>query len=259
MTTWQSVLSSPAPGGHIAQLYSDRRFLARGVGRWVGDGLRSGEGVAVIATPAHWNAAVREMDRHHVRVATYERRGQLIVRDAAETLAAFMVDGTPDRAKFRETIDTVLGDLQGAGFRTVRAFGEMVDILRRTDVVATFRLEALWNELLVERGIALLCGYSLDTFDRKIYRGLLQQVSGSHSHLIPVEDYARFDRAVERAYEDVFGGGEDATSLRHAFLQHYARPSAMPDAEAAILALREFVPDTADAVIERARRHYAGS
>src|SRR4051812_34201005 len=57
---WQQVLAAPRPGEHIAQLYTDRRFLARGVGRWVGDGLHRGEGVVVITTPLHWRAVVRE-------------------------------------------------------------------------------------------------------------------------------------------------------------------------------------------------------
>jgi len=37
---WQGLLSTPLPGNHVAQLYNDRDFLARAVGRWVGDGLR---------------------------------------------------------------------------------------------------------------------------------------------------------------------------------------------------------------------------
>jgi hypothetical protein len=254
---WQALLTRPAPGEHIAQLYTSREFLARAVGRWVGAGLRQGEGVVVIATPRHWRAILRELDARDVPVESFQRRGQLIIQDAEEALTALMVDRAPDRDRFRAVIGGLVDAVQAAGFRTVRAFGEMVDLLRRADVVATLRLEALWNELLIDRGIALLCGYSLDTFDPRIYRGLLQQVTGSHSHLIPVEDYARLERAVERAYAEVFGGGDDAVNLRRAFLKHYAPPAAMPDAEAAILALREFVPATADALLESARRHYA--
>ena len=33
----------------------------------------------------------------------------------------------------------------------------------------------------------------------------------------------------------------------------------MPDAEAAILAVREFVPSTMSALLETARKHYLGS
>ena len=47
---------------------------------------------------------------------------------------------------------------QAAGDGRVRAFGEMVDLLRRTSLAAALRLEALWTELLDAQGIALVCG-----------------------------------------------------------------------------------------------------
>jgi hypothetical protein len=253
---WQSLLRAPASGQHIAQLYTEHQFLARAVGQFVGDGLRQGDAALVIATPLHWRAILRRLETDDLDVLRLRRRGQLVIRDAEDTLAEFMVDGMPDRERFRAVIGRVIDATRDAGFVRTRAFGEMVDILRRADVTATIRLEELWNELLVERGIALLCGYSLDTFDPRNYRGLLQRVSAVHSDLIPVEDYSKLEEAVDRAYGDVFGDGHDTEALRRAFVQHYAKPVAMPEAAAAILALREFMPASADAVLESARRHY---
>jgi hypothetical protein len=254
--SWQSLLTTPTPGQHIAQLYSARQFLARAVGQFIGDGLRQGDAVIVIATPSHWRAILHRLEASDLDVARFHRGGQLVVRDAEDTLAGFMMNGALDRDRFRAVIGGALDAIRAAGFVRVRAFGEMVDILRRTDLDATIRLEELWNEVLVERGIALLCGYSLDAFDPEIYRGVLQQVSRVHSHLIPIEDYGRLERAVDRAYLEVFGAGRDTDALRRAFVQHYVKPSAMPAAAAAILALREFVPHSADAVLESARRYY---
>jgi hypothetical protein len=255
--SWLDLLTTPAAGQHIAQLYTQHEFLGRAVGTFIGDGLRHGDAAMVISTPLHWRVSLERLDAAGINVKYFQHRGQLRVLDAHETLAEFMVDGKPDRERFRATIGGVIDAMAAAGFTRVRAFGGMVDILRHTDLAATIRLENLWNELLRERDVALLCGYSLDAFDPSIYRGLLQQVSATHSDLIPVDDYARLERAVDRAYVDVFGGGEDARALQHAFLTHYRRPAAMPEAEAAILALREFIPDTADALLERVRRHYA--
>jgi hypothetical protein len=254
---WLDLLTTPVAGQHIAQLYTQREFLGRAVGTFIGDGLRYGDAALVISTSLHRRASLERLEAHGTNVQEFQHRGQLRVLDAHETLAEFMVNGEPDRERFRARIGGVIDVMMAAGFTRVRAFGEMVDILRHTDVAATIRLENLWNELLRERDVALLCGYSLDAFDPQIYRGLLQQVSATHSDLIPVDDYARLERAVDRAYVDVFGGGEDARALQHAVLTHYRRPAAMPEAEAAILALREFIPDTADALLERVRRHYA--
>jgi MEDS: MEthanogen/methylotroph, DcmR Sensory domain len=254
---WFDLLTAPSPGQHIAQLYTQREFLSRAIATFVGVGLRRGDAAVVISTPLHWRASLERLRADGVNVQDFQRRRQLLVRDARTTLATCMVDGAPDRDRFRATIDGAIDETRAAGFTRVRMFGEMVDILRRTDVAATMRLEQLWNELLRDRQVALLCGYSLDAFDPHIYHGLLQQVSATHSDLIPVDDYARLARAVDRAYADVFGGGEDAKALQHAFLTHYRRAATMPEAEAAILALREFIPDTTDALLERARRHYA--
>src|SRR5262249_1514273 len=119
------------------------------------------------------------------------------------------------------------------------------------------RLEELWTGFLTAHGATLLCGHTIDNFDPQSYHGALQQVSSMHSHLVPVEDYARLDRAVKVAYEEIFGAGQDASFLRRAFLTHYRGSAAMPDSEAAILAAREFVPPlTADALLDRVRHHY---
>jgi hypothetical protein len=101
---WQDVLATLRPGQHVAQLYTDRRFLARAVGRFVEDGLRQSDAAVVVATPLHWRATLRELDARHLRVESFQRRGQLVVRDAEEVLAAFMVHGHPDRERFRAVI-----------------------------------------------------------------------------------------------------------------------------------------------------------
>jgi hypothetical protein len=153
-------------------------------------------------------------------------------------------------------VGAVVSAAGAAGFRQVRAFGEMVDLLRRTDLEATARLEALWSDFLAARGMALLCGYSLDPFDPRAYRGLLQQVCTAHSDVVPAEDPDRFRQAVERAYVEVFGPAGDGDGLRRAFVAQYARPAQVPEAVAALLAARQFVPGVGDAILERAGRDY---
>jgi MEDS: MEthanogen/methylotroph, DcmR Sensory domain len=189
-------------------------------------GLQRGEGVLVVATALHRRVMSRRVEGLGLDVQTFQRSGQLLIWDAEETLAAFMVNGVPDRGRFRAVIGQALDALAAAGFPRGRVFGEMVDLL---------------------------------TLDPRSYRGLVQGIVRSHSDVIPAEDYARLDRAVERAYVEIFGSHEEARELRRAFLQHFPRPATMPDAEAAILALREFVPSSADELVASARRYYYAS
>ncbi|MGH7268575.1 MAG: MEDS domain-containing protein [Candidatus Rokuibacteriota bacterium] len=256
LPAWQRFVTAPAPGQHVARLYTDADLFARAVAAFLGEGLRAGDAVLIIATPPHGEKIARCLGDQGLDLDALRRRGQLSVLDAAASLARLLVDGRPDPARFRAVIGAVVDGARTAGFRRVRAFGEMVDLLRRTDLDATIRLEALWNDLLTTRGIALLCGYSVDALDPRVYRGLLQGVCTAHSDLIPVDDPARFQEAVERAYADVFGPAGDGDGLRRAFLAEYARPATMPDAEAAILAAQEFVPSVGDAILERAGRYY---
>jgi hypothetical protein len=184
------------------------------------------------------------------------RRRQVTVLDACETLETLCADAVPDRARFETVIGGAVEASRRAGFDRLRAFGEMMELLRQDGLEAALHLETLWNDLVAASGLTLLCGYRIDALDPQCYQGLLQRVSDVHSRLVPIEDSASLEHAVECAYLDVFGSGRDAAILRRLFLANYPRPSGMPDAQAAILAAHEFVPEAAAALLGRIRYHY---
>jgi hypothetical protein len=255
--SWETLLGAPTAGQHVAELYTDRAFLVDTVSRYAGEALRRGEAALLVMRADHGAAIVRRLGQEGFHVASLVRHGQLTMLDAALTLSRLLERGMPDAPRFDAVIGGMVAAVERAGFPTVRAFGEMVDLLRHTSMAGCLRLETLWSELVSARGIALLCGYSLDVFDSEIYGGLVQQVAAAHSHLVPAPDYARLDHAVDRAYADVFGSETDGRFLRRAFLGHYTRPAAMPDGHAAILAACELVPaETTTALLDRARHHY---
>jgi MEDS: MEthanogen/methylotroph, DcmR Sensory domain len=241
MTTasWESLLDSPVSCDHFVQLYQDDAFLARAVFHYLGAGLAKNEAIIVIATPAH-----RALFTDRLAAAGFdvpELVRQLLVLDAEECLAQFMVNGMPDRVAFATLVKGALEQPPAAGFTSIRLYGEMVDLLWEQSLAATLELEALWKELLADQGVSLLCAYRIDNFNRNVHRGILHRLCHCHSHVIPVEDYERFDRAVARAYAEVFGTAGDGETLQ------------------ALLALREVSSNLADSVLDRARLHYAGS
>jgi hypothetical protein len=256
-STWESLLGAPTPGQHIMQLYTRPDVLVRAVTRYASEGLCRGEAVLLVTRAAHGQAIRRGLTDRGFALEELSRSAQLIVLDATETLESLLVDGGPDRSRFDAVIGRAVEAAAAAGHRPGRAFGEMVDIMRRDSLASTLRLEDVWAEFLTAHPMALVCGYFIDNFDPECHHGLLQWLGAAHSHLVPVEDTARLDAAVEHAYAEVFGAESDAALLRGAFLAAYPRPTAMPDAEAAILAARELVPAAvADALLERARHHY---
>jgi DcmR-like sensory protein len=252
---WETHLRTPAPCDHVIQLYTDDGFLTRAVGEFIGTALQQGEGAVVVATPAHVEAITAAL-RRCVDVVSARERTQLVVLDARSCLSHFMRAGHPDPDLFFTIVGAVLDRVSAAGFPRIRIFGEMVDLLWDQNLPATLELEALWSQVLAARGGSLLCAYRIDNFDRRAHGGVLHQLSRSHSHLVPVEDYARLERAVDRAYHEVFGADSEAGLLREILGQPPAGGPAMPPAQAALLALRNVRSDLADDVLERARRYY---
>jgi hypothetical protein len=87
---------------------------------------------------------------------------------------------------------------------------------------------------------------------------MLPRLGTNHSHLIPVEDYARLGRAVEDALREAVGP-EEARILEGRLLSEYRQAFDMPRAEALLLALRQVDPTVADPVLQRSGELYAAS
>jgi len=259
MTTtpaWQTLYRAPKPCDHFVQLYTDDQFLARGVAEFLSPGFTAGEGAIVIATPAHVDLITAALTERGVRVADALDHGQLVLVDAEECLAKFMIDGMPDADTFSALATRLIEGVRAAGHEHMRLYGEMVNLLWREDLDAAVRLEELWNETLSAQRVTLLCAYAIDNFDRHAHRAVLPDITRVHSHLIPVEDYERLDQAVDRAYTDIFGPEGESEAFRALLLAGSAATAVMPGAEAALLALRGISARTADAVLDRARQHY---
>src|SRR5207249_728960 len=85
----------------------------------------------VIATHAHRAAFARRLTTLGMDVPACVRRGQYVDLDADGCLAAFMVDGAPDRARFFAAVTPHLEHARHAGYERIRLFGEMVALLRQ--------------------------------------------------------------------------------------------------------------------------------
>src|ERR1041384_4263010 len=88
-----SVLSAPADGNHLVHFYEDEAFLFDVVVKYLGAGLDAGDRLVVIATPEHRDAFVQRLQERDVGRAITD--GRLLLLDARETLARFMVHGRP--------------------------------------------------------------------------------------------------------------------------------------------------------------------
>jgi len=172
---------------HFVQFYRDDSHLVREVAGFMEAGLRSVEGAIVIASEAHRRAIEDRLEVVGVDVAAARARRQYVPLDAEETLARFMVNGSPDEVLFMHVVGGIVTRMASAGFR-VRAFGEIVAILwSRGETEAALQLEHLWNKLSQTRRFALYCAYPSAHFAREKDLAGYRHVCAAHKAIIPSE------------------------------------------------------------------------
>ena len=254
---WSGLLASAGPRDHIVQLYQDQQFLNRAVCRFAASAIANGEGVILVPTAAHWEAFRPRLEAEGVNVAAVQAAGQLTVVDADELLPQFMRDTMPDAPVFLGLAEEVISQARGDGlYPKVRWWGEMVNVLwERGNVAASMDLEDQFDRLAREQEIAIFCSFVMDNFNGEVHSRMLPRLGQNHSHLIPVEDYARLERAVADALRETVGADE-ARILEEQLLSRHSSPFQMPRSQALLLSLRETLPLVAEAVLTRSRKLY---
>ena len=124
-----------------------------------------GEPVVVIATATHRDAICARLAATGFDVARVQTSGQVTFLDARETFAALMGDGMPEFKLFQRLVGEALEEIRARQRAPrVRAFAEMVDLLRRDgNSEGALRLEAMWKELGAAQPLSLLCAYGMAT------------------------------------------------------------------------------------------------
>ena len=168
---------------HAVRFYKDSDSLCGIVSDFVSQGFAAHQPAIVIATIAHRAALVRQLQRRGFDTDALQASGQLLLRDAEETLATFMVDGVPNGARFRSAIVPLIQQAcAGRPNCVVRAYGEMVDVLWKAgQTTAATRLETLWNDLARTEAFSLLCGYAMGNFYKD---SAVEEICSHHSHVV---------------------------------------------------------------------------
>jgi hypothetical protein len=181
--------NTPAKGAghfHAVRFYENKASLCRTVADFIGEGLTLGQPGLVIATPVHRDAILQELHSRGVDVDAFQAAEDLLFLDARQVLAAFMVDGMPDEALFTTHLPSALARLgRGRKDCTIRAYGEMVDVLWQDGcTAAAIRLEMLWNQLAMTHDFSLLCGYAMGSFYKDAG---MREVCAQHSHVLAAD------------------------------------------------------------------------
>ena len=245
MASFLDLLASAPSHDHLVQFYTDAALVTASVSAYLAAGLKSGQTVLTIATAAHTRSFDEALAARGVDVQAAKRSKRLIAADADEMMARFMVSGEPDWGRFEAAIGSVLSELQQrSSLATLRAYGEMVDLLwQRGKMSAALRLEAYWNRLLRPRGIPLLCAYKINV---AADAEAVDVVMSVHSGPKPSDQW--LSHCVERALEDSFGA--EAPAVKRAVL---AACPKLPWPQAAVAWAQEHRPAAGSKMAARAR------
>lgn len=256
--SWPQLLDAAQPKEHVLQLYlcRDQSFFGRAVALFAAAGLKKQEGVILVATRPHSDALLPLLESHGVDVPAATARGQLTVLDAEQTLPRFLVRGMPDAGTFKGIAADVIAKVRKAGYRRVRWWGEMVNLLWEAGNVEGFvRLEEMFDDLAREHAIAIFCSVVMDPFDIEVHDISLPGALKTHSHVIPAEHYDRLEQSVNRALDDVLGA-EGGRALRGLMAKSHHPYAHVPAPQAAILWLKRMASDRAGEILAKARRYY---
>jgi hypothetical protein len=179
---------TPPARHHAVQFYGCDESLFSTVSGFVAEGLIAGQPAVLMATQAHRDGIIAALEKRCISVDRARRLGDLLVVDANEMLDLFLVSGMPNEELFEQHVGGVIEQtLKNRNSNTVvRAYGEMVDVLwKRGRTDAAMSLELLWNRLAARYDFALLCGYSMGNFFKRIDQ--FQQVCSQHSHVLETD------------------------------------------------------------------------
>jgi hypothetical protein len=255
--SWRELLASPAPSTHILQVYDSEDFLATAVAFFAAEGLRRGEAVRLTGTPAHLYGIRRALLANGFDADGVTRDGRLQVSDVHQDVAAVMSGNMPNPVRFQAVAGDALEKARAdSRFTGVRWWGEMSNVLHQQgNVRAAMAAEGLGDAAAKKHGISLFCSFLYDKFDARGYEGILKDVCGAHTHVIPADDYARYRLAVTCAVADVAGGISD--SLRQSFASWKGLPCDLPSSQAILFWARETMPQHFDTVLARAKAYQA--
>jgi hypothetical protein len=167
---------------HAVRFYEDDTSLCRIVSTFILEGLALDQPALVIATAPHIACLMDTLRAAAADTDALTRDGNLTLLDARKTLATFMVNGRPNPDFFKATASQALQDLARGRKTTIRAYGEMVDVLWKDgQSAAAIRLEMLWNRLANTHDFSLLCGYAMGNFYKD---ATIEDVCRHHTHVV---------------------------------------------------------------------------
>lgn len=172
---------------HLVRFYDSEESLVESIAQYTAAGLEKGEAVMAVLTGPHRHAVERSLQNLGISAPAFYSRGQLVLHDAEETLAALYVEHALDYERFEGLVATQVGELVER-WPSVRVVGQMTTLLWRDGKHdEAYRLESLWNELRENLIFSLFCAYPREWFCGEDLAAM-EQICGVHDYVVSTPD-----------------------------------------------------------------------
>jgi signal transduction histidine kinase/ActR/RegA family two-component response regulator len=166
--------ASPSVPEHGVIFFDEAGWPPAEIVDFLAQGAIQSHGAAAFVTRPHLDAlqeALRRLGIPSDAVRTF---------DAEDLIDQCTHGGRVDVHAFRPVLERWLGELTSTGGK-VHVYGEIVDMFcRRGESGQAIALEEIWSEVMVERPVALLCGYELSSFRSSDAKEAYLAVCGCH-------------------------------------------------------------------------------
>jgi len=177
---------SSSPVIHSVHFYDQDEALIERLRSIVTSAIDVGNSVLIVASAQHREHLTEVLESRMGDLGELKRQERLNLYDAEETLAKFMVNGSPEPKRFLSSVGELVRKTKQAAWnqqRGLTAFGEMVAILwSQGNQTGALELEALWNDLLNDRAFHLHCAYPRSLFNSDVAG--IQAICAGHSHVV---------------------------------------------------------------------------
>jgi signal transduction histidine kinase/ActR/RegA family two-component response regulator len=168
---------------HRVRFFETEAFPAVRIAAFLRGAISERRAAMAFATRAHIDELTSALEALGVDVRASIARNLLVMCDAMEMARAIGEEKEDRGALFQ----VMVGEpVRAAIARTggVRVYGEIVDVFAHAqEHAAALELEALWDDLLAEGGVELLCGYTLGTFAEANLAEAFDAVCRAHSRV----------------------------------------------------------------------------
>ena len=186
------------PFQHSVQFYETEQYLSSVVSDYLADGIESGESSIVIASPRNRELVAAGLESRGCDVAGSSGCKRIQMMDARETLDRIMSGNSPSPKRFAEVVGGAVEMVRHESRTSVRAFGEMVNILWQDgNREGAIELEELWNDLGKSSSFSLLCAYKISNFESEADARDFSRICSHHTSVIPTERYTWSDEGAQ--------------------------------------------------------------